>query len=385
MKRGDLSVRLYPADVTSSTLEADLTDMVAGLRFTTQLHGGYGQCSFVLNTGYATAWGWYDRFARWKRLVVQDAAWKAAGVEKLVWEGRIEDTELILGGVRVTAFGYWASCYHIPHMDYAGASPAAFTYNANEHADDIIADVLTQSCPKISATTHLSDPGLIIATAADPLAWEDEYPGDIITEIAKIGASDKRWWFAVWEGREPWFVSETISAVTWNVRLEDFAPGGLSLRKSPTDYASEVYAVYLAGGVVTRTATASDATIAAENVRKVHVVGNMGEIDSAVATERRDTELAWRKYIQPASRFTLRGAVYDANYLRCPLWRVRAGDVIRIADLVPESTTAVSLDKLRTFYILRTDYDADRNTLTLEPDVNTANLATQLVKGGIGI
>ena len=390
--KGDLTVRLYPKDVALTTLEADITADVFNLRFTTQLNGGYGECTFHYAGGSDKAWQWYDRFARWKRVQVREPAWEVNGLgyrPAYVWEGQVEDVELILGGVNVTALGYWATAWYDPHMDLAAAPPAPYTYNANETAEDIIKDVLTRSCPLIAADqTHVDDPGLVIATAADPLSWGDTYPGDIVLEIARHGdaANDHRWWFAVWEDRIPWFKEEAVSAVTWNARLSDFAPMGFSLRKGPRDFASQVYALYLAAGVLTRTNLASDADVEGDQRQKTYVVSNLGEVDSGVATQRRDTELAWRKSIHPQGRFTLDGLVYDAYWNPRPLWRVRAGDVIRIADLVPDSAglSAVTLDRLRTFFVRRTQYDFDHHTLTIDPDVLTPSLAMQLVKEGLG-
>ena len=50
------------------------------------------------------------------------------------------------------------------------------------------------------------------------------------------------------------------------------------------------------------------------------------------------------------------------------MWDVRAGDVIKLPGLVPDTVTAPSLDNLRTFYIRETIYNASRNTLSVTPD-----------------
>ena len=77
--------------------------------------------------------------------------------------------------------------------------------------------------------------------------------------------------------------------------------------------------------------------------------------------------------------------VLDADRAPTPLWRVRAGDVIRIDDLVPASADldAVTLDGLRTFHIVETEYDHLSNTLRLQPDLSQRTLARVLQRAGI--
>jgi hypothetical protein len=65
-----------------------------------------------------------------------------------------------------------------------------------------------------------------------------------------------------------------------------------------------------------------------------------------------------------------------------PLWRVRAGEVIRIQDLVPNSAATPALDDVRTFYIMETDYDADKNVLKIQPDRRRRSLARTLANLG---
>ncbi len=378
---GPLAVRLYPKDLADSTLQMDVTTQVSNLRWETQLHGGFTKASFHLVCGTDQAWLWYNRLAIWKRLVISENA-------SVWWEGEVQRAELIKDGVDVAAFGYWASLRNIPHMNYAGATPAVFTYNANEHADDIIKDVLTQSCPLISADqSNIDDPGLIVATAADPLSWDDKYPQDIIIDLAPIGdnVNYNPWWFAVWEGRVPWFKEQVLTQVNWMVRMADFTPAGFRMIRDIGEFASGVYALYRAAGILTRTATATDAAVESDNRRKVVVVSDLGEVDAAVATTKRDTELLRRKNIQQVGQMEIQGTVMDTYGKPCPLWRVRAGQVIRVVDLVPASAglTTVVADKLSTFYIRHTAYDVDGNTLRIEPETLGPNLARQLSEGGL--
>ena len=47
---------------------------------------------------------------------------------------------------------------------------------------------------------------------------------------------------------------------------------------------------------------------------------------------------------------------------------VRAGDVIRIIDLVPNTVVTETLDALRVFFITETQYKESSDTLTIQPD-----------------
>jgi len=62
------------------------------------------------------------------------------------------------------------------------------------------------------------------------------------------------------------------------------------------------------------------------------------------------------------------------------LWRVRAGDVIRIQDLVPATAATPTLDDVRTFYIMETEYEADTNTLIVQPDRRRRSLPSIIAK-----
>ena len=85
--------------------------------------------------------------------------------------------------------------------------------------------------------------------------------------------------------------------------------------------------------------------------------------------------------------FTLRGFVADAlERAEAPLWRVRAGDVIRFDDLVPAAVDLdrVTLDGLRTFHVVETEYRQRDNTLRVRPDAPSRTLPRILQRAGIG-
>ncbi len=74
--------------------------------------------------------------------------------------------------------------------------------------------------------------------------------------------------------------------------------------------------------------------------------------------------------------------VKDGNGIKYPSSYVRAGDVIRIDDLVPTTgdLSTVTLDSLRTFYLIETEYDLDRRELRIVPDTDNMRLDAILAR-----
>ena len=139
---------------------------------------------------------------------------------------------------------------------------------------------------------------------------------------------------------------------------------------------TKVYALYDGGA---ETADAEDTTSqdkygdGTTGLVRYYAIPELGTVGAAVALAARNRWLAEHKDIWPTLEdITLGDRVYDVNGKAYPSSRVRAGDVIRVLDLVPVSgdLDAVTRDALRTFYILETDYSADRlqNRITVDTD-----------------
>ena len=94
--------------------------------------------------------------------------------------------------------------------------------------------------------------------------------------------------------------------------------------------------------------------------------------------------MAERKRPQQNQKFNLTGRVWSTKnsgaFIGTPLWNVRAGEVIRIADLVPYSVSTPEFDRLRTFFINETEYDAIANTLRIVPDRPSTDLIKILIR-----
>ena len=86
--------------------------------------------------------------------------------------------------------------------------------------------------------------------------------------------------------------------------------------------------------------------------------------------------------------FAISGAVYKASgntggmLEKTPLWHIRAGDVIRIQDLVPTNASIPERVDLRTFYVIETTYNAMSDVMTIQPDRPRRTLSRMLNRIG---
>lgn len=376
-----LSVLIFNGPTSTTTLE-DLTGLVRDLRFSTQLHGGFNACRFHIDAGAAPrAWSVWLNDRHWHRLGIYDGA-------SLIWEGRKEVTTLTAEGLQLTFFGYWANLADHPHLDYRQSPPARITYNANERADDVFKDVLAKlPASHISTdTANIARPSLVVANGTDPLTFDGNESGQraVMTVANWSDRGDAPWYAAIWDGRKAHLARRGLGKVDYHTMLSELAPGW-SFKLSTSDYYSDVYADYLSGKGSTLTALATDADARARYGRRTKALLINRKVPASVAEQARDTLGALLSRPRQFGSFAIQGAVYDSNRRPTDLYRVRAGGVLRIDDLVPAlaDLDAVTLDGLRTFYILATDYDHDRHVLRIRPDLPHRSLSAILQRENI--
>jgi len=359
-----MEVKLYPVDPTDDTLQDDLTYKHDRMVFSTRLHGGFAKCRFRLKADLPEAWEWIT-----KRLFFR---LKITDVLKTLWEGRLEDITLTSAGVEVTAYGYWASMTDVPYTT---------AYNAN--ADVVIKAVLTAVCPQIdSDQTNIDATGgpAIDSGAAD--GYLDITAQEIVRKLLKFSddTNNAKWYFAIWEDRIPYMSARSVSTVNWNARLQDFAEFKLGYRGG--DLWNSAYAVYEVGGAVARTADANDTDSQTKyGLTRKYAISNLGGVAAGAAQSARDGWLANHKDAWPRlTNMVLGQYIADTNGRIHPSSWVRAGEVLRVMDLVPASIDAgtVSRDALRTYYIVETEYDVERGRLKIVPDTRNKRLSTQL-------
>jgi len=361
-----MEIKLYDRNLSSPILIDEMTNKVQGLRFSTHLHGGFWVCSFRLKADLPKAWEWITDKAFY-RLVITDKS-------DVLWEGRIEDIGLSQGAVEVTAYGYYANLGDIPYKT---------AYNDN--FDVVVKAVLTANCPQISDDqSNITATGGPAITSAAKESYLDIYPKDIVEKLSQFSDSTYhgRWYFAIWEDRVPYLFRRAASSIDWLVTLADF--NQFKLKHQGANLWNSCYAAYKSGGTLARTADADDASSQEKyNLKRQYVIPDLGEVAAATAQSARDYWLEENKELYPSlENMALGGTAYDANGQRKSSALVRAGDVIRIRDLVPASVDAGSVqrDRFRTFYIVETEYDMDNAELRIVPDTEKMSLDAILAR-----
>jgi hypothetical protein len=364
-----LRVLLFDSDLSSPTLLDDLTERVVQLKFSTGLNGGFLKCSFSLALSLADSWVYMAENAKvagrhFSRVVVYEE-------QTVVWEGRIMDITLALEGqahgIRVSAFGYWSS---LRDQFYSTADGSRTDWTSGSHTvDDIIKEILTSECPSIN-----SDQSNITANSRDVAGINlsaRAYPQDIIVKkLAPLSDSDNGIWrFAIWDNRVPYWSVRSIASIDYRIKLE--ATSGVTLKQSALDLRNAV--TPLVGS--TEGTTVTDATSLSFYPRREFLftlptganANTQGDASTSLSTERSNP--------MQTQRFAIKGAVYSASsgltggsLSEVPKWRMRAGQNMRIDDLVPASITSPTLDRLRTFHIVQTEYDADADIMMIQPD-----------------
>ena len=375
-----LQVRLFDNDLSSPTLIEDLTDKVEGLQFSTALNGGFHSCTFTLATDLGYAWNYLSREGKrgyhFNRITVHED-------KILIWEGRIVDIELNILAARhnlkVTAHGYWGSMKDQLYTDSGGTD---WSSGSGHQMHDIIKEVLDDECPDINSDqTNIDDSSRDLA-GIDFTA--KEYPQDIVNKLTDLSDSDGSiWFFAIWEERKPYFFKRAVTQVDYYVWLEDLSD--LRLQQSAVQLRNAI----LPFVGTTEGTTQTDATsLALYPRRELKLSLNTGsnantQADAAAASA------VEKSLPRQQQSFSIDGRVYSAlagdsggRLQEVPLWRVRAGEVIRIQDLVPNSAATPALDDVRTFYIMETDYAADKNVLKIQPDRRRRSLARTLANLG---
>jgi len=359
-----MEIKLYNRSLATPTFIEDITNKVQMLKFSTKLSGGFNNCTFRMLADLPEAWDWLTNKVFYRLLITDN--------KKTLFEGRIEDLELTSGSCGATAYGYYANLSDIP-----------YTTAYNDVASVVIKAVLTACCAQISADQSNIDATDITIDSAADASYLDIYPQQLIEKLLAFSDSTKgKWYFAIWEDRVPYLKKRDASSVDWTVNLRDLARLRLSHRVG--NLWNSCYATYQAGGALTRTATVDDTTSQAKyGLTRRYVVPDLGTVAAAAAQANRDGWMDDHKDIWPRlEEIVLGNRVFDTNGIPHPSSWVRAGEVLRIRDLVPTSADAgaVTRDALRTFYILETEYDINTATNRIVVDTESANLDAILAR-----
>jgi hypothetical protein len=390
-----IRVLIFDADLSSPTLLDDVTTLVSGLRITTAVHGGFKTCDFNLALSVGDSWAYLHevlntaQFGRkgrhFNRVVVSETI--GGSDANVVWEGRIMTAELRIQpdflGLAITALGYWSAC----RDQYYSASDGSRTNWASggpHTVDDIIKEMLTEECPSIS-----SDHTNIDANSRDVVGivlTSRRYPMEIIlSDLATVSDSDdSTWYFMVWEGRTPFWKKKTISNPKWLVWLAGERAGiqSLTLRQDATNMRNAITPVDSGTEGTTQTNASSLTQYPRRELLLTVPSGSNAntEIDAADrAADERGAPQQTQSFVVDGTVFEVpvSGALHESGK-----WRVRAGDVIRVQDLIPDTAPTAFLDGLRTFFITRTEYAFDTGILRIQPDTFSRSLVGLLPRLG---
>ena len=359
-----MEVQLYNRNLSSPTLDTDLTFDIQRLKFSTKLNGGFNICSFSLKAGLPKAWEWITDKVFY-RLIITDN-------QKTLWEGRIQDIGIEAGLVVVTGYGYFASM-----NDQVEATP--YTVDA----DVAIKKFLTDHAPMINADqTHIdatNGPEIKSTASADFIHKSVRVLTEKLTDFGD-DAGDQ-WYFAIWEDRIPYFFQRSISTVDWAVNLSDLSR--FKLKHSSKDLWNRTACLYDGTSItVDQDDTTSQDKYGLVRSYTIPDIGTFGDGGTAALAKAKKW-LAEHKDIWPTLEDIVLGDnVFDTNGVPYPSSWVRAGDVIRVLDLVPVSgdLDAVTRDALRTFYILETGYNADNLTNRIVVDTDKRDLTSIIAK-----
>lgn len=254
----------------------------------------------------------------------------------------------------------------------------AKTTTASTVLADAIAAALATYVNGVNSTQISSSAALIQSPALDlrDELYEDEYPADILTRLARLGDNQtppRQWEVGVWGERRLHLRPRGSAAVAWYVDATD-----LQLQRSLESLTNSVYPVYEdAGGGTVRGVTSADSASVSRYGLTRRAALSVSTTSATQANVQRDMLLQDRKDPLPRASISF-SAVYDAGGVRRSLYAIRSGDTITIRNLPPALSSAI--DKIRTFRISRTDYRADDDTIQVEPEAALPSLETLLAR-----
>lgn len=258
----------------------------------------------------------------------------------------------------------------------AGQTIQAHVIYADEIVKDQASAVATLNSAQLSSSTALiQSPGIDLT---DRL-YEDAAIGDIISSLAALGdTSGALWESGVYEGRMLFFRPKGTVSRAWFVDATD-----LNVARSLEQLANSIYPVYadINDHTLRGAAQADSTSIARYGVTRRQALQTQTTI-AVTATSFAATALADHKDPQPRASVRFDG-VFDALGSRYPLWLVRTGDTITVRNLPPN--LSATIDRIRTFRISHTSYDALTDTLTIEPETPPPTLEVMLARRAEGV
>ena len=255
--------------------------------------------------------------------------------------------------------------------------------NTNIYADEIIDVIATQV--NSTNSTQLSDStALIDSPAVDVIEanYQDMYPADIVQLLADLGDGTNLYEGRVWEDQVLRFQAEGTNVQSWYVDA-----ASIQVDSTIDELYTAAYAVYrTTGGRIQRTSTNTDSAAESKYGVSRRTQVDTTTTDSTEAGNWRDTFVERHKDILPRAIITFDHLMTSSGAI-VPGYLARSGDTVTIRNLPAGSGGVV--DRIRTFRISRTRYDAERDELSLTPELELPSLefmvaqsATILMRSG---
>lgn len=342
LSRMKLQLAIYESPETGRML-ADWTALVEGLEFATNPHG-FASLSAFIRLPQFEAFRWFDQYGLPWLQVNAEAA--------VVWEGRLEDVDLVDGGIRVVALGAWSAFNDLPYTDTPGTQSGDVIVKALKD------EVISVNPDQLSDDEYLiDDPGVDVYDEV----YTDASMTEILNHLAALGDSEappRVWEVGVWESRRVHFRPRGSAGQAWYI--DAMSP---QIQRSLSQVRNSVFTRYDDDTLFTGTET-DPISIARYGVTRQLVISS-DTTDSGQAERERDAALA--DQAQPIPRASVPiDVVYNAAGTITPKWMVRSGDTMTIRNLPPDAGTLV--DRIRTFLISETRYRPDGDVLEVTPE-----------------
>jgi hypothetical protein len=351
------------------------------LRFSTAIQSGYESCSAVidLDPGKASELAEYMLY---RVLYVHDDYGRVA------WEGEIVSAEVGDGGLSISAIGYYNTLNNYVYSAYWPAydeNDVLTTTNPVTVLKDILSgsSVIAQDYYQVDGDDALLNNHLAHRPYQFDFSETTVSAKEAMDDVLKFGDGSSDFnpvYLQVWDRRIPVlaqsYTQRTITSATpkWSIsnRVDLGSDGGIQLSVDGSDVSNKVSVVYtdLDTGGQHRTAFWYDSESvisygARETVRSQgsmdsgNAIGAAGIIGSSIGRSTKFSPITiYGKIEEYAS-----GALVDLHL-------VRSGDIITMPVVFDLWNSVGSSPLTQSRYVVaRTNYDAIRNSLTIEPHI----------------
>ncbi len=365
---------------TTETQLVDFSDTLLDLDFGTGLPGGFDSCTFVVPVVGIASVNWFKNYFTY-HFVLYDYLGRRS------FEGRIEDTELVVHGVSITVMGYYA---HASDLTQGLVYPDAVPTSMSQIIEDCISltTLWTDTTAFVKATTTDITPR--------DYAWGEKIK-TVIEDVLPMGSDGtpvKPMHFAVWDYVTPHLFEEPSLSEPARHRISIFSAGGargINLRISRAEIYNKIQAYFedpdggpgitsAIGGYGWQEDTFSQRQF---GVREGTI--NVGQELEAVAQLVVDNAILFYPFPRQSARITLSGRVSSPNGVLSDIHTIRAGTIIEMVDFDPYMAQLIDVAPdaySAKAFITGTRYSASSNTMELF--LGTRTYAFEILMGQIG-